>query len=90
MTETILTRHPSVPHPAQKDPMTAMQMSTDLRLHLARVHRQADLVAAANARLVRRTAAPSGPSLRVRIGRTVVRLGERLAAEPPFEVARPR
>ncbi len=67
-----------------------MNASTELRLRHAQALRQGDLKAAANARLLRAHRAHQARPIRARIGRSIIRLGERLAAEPHLEPARPR
>jgi hypothetical protein len=67
-----------------------MHATTDLRLALAQAHRRGDLKAAATARLLRAHRASGSASVRVRLGRTIVRFGERLASEPLATSARPR
>jgi hypothetical protein len=79
-------RHISANDP---DRSTTMHAASDLRLTLAHAHRRSDLKAAANARLLRAHGA-GRTTFRVRLGRTVVRLGERLASEPLATSARPR
>ena len=39
---------------------------------------------------IRRRLAPSSPSLRRSIGRAIIRIGERMAAEPSLSLARQR
>ena len=65
-----------------------MRPDDDLRLYLAKAHRQGDLKAAADARRLRAPQA-DGRTIRSRIGRTFIRLGERLAAEPAEPNLRP-
>jgi hypothetical protein len=72
------------------DRSTTMHAASDLRLALAHAHRRSDLKAAATARLLRAQRAGRTTAFRVRLGRTVVRLGERLASEPLATSARPR
>jgi hypothetical protein len=67
-----------------------MHAASDLRLTLAHAQRRGDLNAAASARLLRAHRASRPTSFRVRLGRTVVRVGERLASEPLATSARPR
>ena len=56
-----------------------------LALYLAHAAREDDLRAAANARRVRRQARRS---LRLAVGQSLVRVGERLAGEQSLELAR--
>ena len=65
-----------------------MQAQADLRLYLARAYRDADMRAAADARLLR-DARRERRGVRVRIGHSFIRLGERRASEPPLEPAGP-
>lgn len=66
------------------------ELSANHRLRLARALREADHRSAHDARLARRAAGAHPPRspLRRTLGRSLVRLGERLAAEPPLEPAR--
>ena len=57
-----------------------------IALELAQA-RQEELIAAA---VRERRAAPSRPSIRRSIGRRVIAVGERIAAEPALELARSR
>ncbi len=67
-----------------------MHATIDQRLWLAQAHREHDLAHAARVRLLRADRAGSGRPVRARVGRSIIRLGERLAAEPHLEPARPR
>jgi hypothetical protein len=67
---------------------TDMHAHADLRLFLARAHRDADLRAAVDARRLR-DARQERRGVRVRIGHTIIRLGRRLASEPSLEPAQP-
>jgi hypothetical protein len=67
-----------------------MYAASTLRLRLAHDRRQGDLKAAATARLLRAHRATEPIPIRTRIGRSIIRLGERLASEPSLEPARPR
>jgi hypothetical protein len=67
-----------------------MIAESELRLRIARDRRQGDLKAAANERLLRAHRAREARPIRARIGRSVIRIGERLAAEPNLEPVRPR
>lgn len=67
-----------------------MHAAIDQRLLLARAHREHDLAQAARARSLRADRADSGRPVRARVGHSIIRLGERLAAEPHLEPARPR
>jgi hypothetical protein len=67
-----------------------MSASIRLRLDRAQQYRRDDLAAAANARLIRSIRADQGTAIRARIGRRIIRLGERLAAEPDLVPVRPR
>lgn len=57
-----------------------MQANADHRLRIARALRSAEIAAAERRRLLRRRPTPS---LRRTLGRSLIRLGEHLAAEPP-------
>ena len=59
-------------------------MTPQIRLHLAHERRQRDIEEAARERLL-----GSRRSLRRSLGHTIIRIGERLAAEPSLELARP-
>ena len=72
------------------DRSPAMYASTELRLRNAQALRQGDLKAAANARLLRAHRAVQARPIRARFGRSIIRIGERLAAEPHLEPAPPR
>jgi hypothetical protein len=61
-----------------------------LRLLLAQQYRERDLSDAANARSARFEHAAADLAIRARIGRSIIRIGERLAAESNLEPARPR
>ena len=61
-----------------------------LRLLLAQQYRRRDLTAAANARRARFERGAADRGIRDRIGRSIIRIGERLAEEPYLEPARPR
>ncbi len=61
-----------------------------LRLIQAQSYRQNDIDAATFARILRSARGEDARSVRVRIGRSFIRLGERLAAEPSLRPARPR
>jgi hypothetical protein len=61
-----------------------------LRLLLAQQYRKRDLADAANARRLRSESAASDQPIRARIGRSIIRIGERLAEESNLEPARPR
>ncbi len=67
-----------------------MNAQAEYRLRLAHAHRERDLARAANARAVRERLAARRPPLRRIVGRSIIRLGERLASEPSLEPARPR
>jgi hypothetical protein len=61
-------------------------LSPQMRLDLARERRARDIEEAARMRLI-----GSRPmSLRRSLGYSIIRIGERLAAEPSLELARPR
>ncbi len=60
-----------------------MQANADHRLRIAQALRAAEADAAARRRLLRPRPTPPKPSLRRAIGRSLIRLGERIAAEPP-------
>jgi hypothetical protein len=67
-----------------------MQSNPELRLHLAneriaRRHRHA-----ARSRLAHAAPRPSRPALRQRLGRSIVTIGARIAAEPSLKPARSR
>jgi hypothetical protein len=55
-------------------------------LDLARERREDEIRDAARRRLI----GSQSPSLRRSIGRTIIRIGERMAAEPSLSLARPR
>jgi hypothetical protein len=55
-------------------------------LDLARERREDQIRDAARRRLI----GSQSPSLRRSIGRTIIRIGERMAAEPSLSLARPR
>ena len=61
-------------------------MMTTISLELARERREDEIREAALRRLV----AKESTSLRRSIGRTIIRIGERMAAEPSISLARPR
>jgi hypothetical protein len=63
-----------------------MQLQRDLALVLAKDLRQRDIEQAA---LERRLASPR-PSIRRSVGRRVIAVGQRIAAEPSLELARSR
>ena len=60
-------------------------LSPQMRLDLARERHARDIEEAARMRLI-----DSQSSIRRSLGRTIIRIGERLAAEPSLELARPR
>ncbi len=60
----------------------------DLRLYLAKHHRDHDLRSAADARRLQERS-PERPGARARIGHSIIRLGVRLADESPLEPAGP-
>jgi hypothetical protein len=62
-------------------------MMTTISLELARQRREEQIRDAAQRRLVARS---SSTSLRRTVGRTIIRRGERMAAEPSLSLARPR
>ena len=62
-------------------------MMTTISLELARLRREDEIREAAQRRLVGRS---SSTSLRRSVGRTIIRIGERMAAEPSMSLARPR
>ena len=61
-------------------------MMTTISLELAQERREDAIREAAQRRLV----GESTTSLRRTIGRTIIRIGERMAAEPSLSLARPR
>ncbi len=66
-----------------------MQNQTFAALLIAHEMRRRDIDDAVRARSLRRAAVPSQP-LRRAIGRSIIRIGERVAAEPSFQPARSR
>jgi hypothetical protein len=76
------------------DPTTDSRRSPDmhaheeLRLYLAKAYRHGELRSAEQARQLRESR-PGRKGIRIRIGRTFIRLGRRLASEPPLEPVRP-
>ena len=62
-------------------------MMTTISLELARERREEQIRETARQRLV---AQSSTPSLRRSVGRTIIRIGERMAAEPSMSLARSR
>lgn len=86
-TETRTTFRTSDPRHPWSEPMSA---SIWLRLDRAQRYRRDDLAAAANARLIRAIRADRSTAIRARIGRSIIRLGERLVAEPDLVPVRPR
>jgi hypothetical protein len=87
LTETTTTFRSDTDRYRWSEPMSA---SIWLRLEQAQRYRRDDLAAAANARLIRAIRADRSTAIRARIGRSIIRLGERLAAEPDLVPARPR
>jgi hypothetical protein len=72
------------------DRRPTMHASTQLRLFQAQRHRRDDLRAASQARLLRAERTTEAAPLRARIGRSLIRFGERLADGAHLEPARPR
>ena len=60
-------------------------LSPQMRLDLARERHARDIEEAARMRLI-----DSRSSIRRSLGHSIIRIGERLAAEPSLELARPR
>jgi hypothetical protein len=69
-----------------REESTTMQSQVQLALLLAREHRAADIARAADARRF----AVERSSIRRSVGRRVIAVGRRIAAEPPLELARSR
>ena len=98
MPNEILTRHPLFlpgvrTHQATDDQTDRRLIVTEvarLRLIEAQSYRQRDIDAATFARILRDGRVDGTRSIRVRIGRSIIRLGERLASEPSLRPARPR
>ncbi len=67
-----------------------MNALTELRLRNAQERHEGDLEAASSARLLRAHGAQERGTIRARIGRSIIGIGERLASEPSLEPARPR
>jgi len=66
-----------------------MQAQADYQLRLAQEYRMAQITDAANAnRIGRRSERANRLSIRRSIGRQIMRIGERLAAEPTAKPAR--
>jgi hypothetical protein len=66
-----------------------MKAEAQIQLQFARDRRANDLQAAANARLVERSASPSArQSVRRAIGVRIIAVGARLAADAPIQPAR--
>ena len=66
-----------------------MQEQARISVWIAREIRRWEIADAARARRAREAAAPRQPIRRV-VGRSIVRIGERVAAEPSFRPARSR
>ena len=68
-----------------------MKAQTQIQLQFARDRRSNDLQAAAQARLIGRTASPAARQpLRRVLGRRIIAIGARVAAEPTIQPARTR
>jgi hypothetical protein len=67
-----------------------MKAQTQFQLQLARDRRVSDLQAAANARLMGRSDRPTTQPLRRAIGRRIIAIGARVAAETSIQPARSR
>ena len=67
-----------------------MKASSDYQLQFAHDRHANDLRAAANARLFRRSADARPQQLRRSIGRRIIAIGARVAAEPSIQPARSR
>jgi len=66
-----------------------MQEQTRISVWIAQEIRRWQIAEASRARSARRQPMPRQP-IRRSVGRSIVRIGERVAAEPSFEPARPR
>jgi len=60
-----------------------VRSNAEQRLRIAQTLRAAEAEAAARQRLLRQRPELPKPSLRRAVGRSLIRLGERIAAEPP-------
>ena len=67
-----------------------MKAEAQIQLQFARERRANDLQAAANARLLGRPVQPEPQPIRRAIGRRIIAIGARLAAEPSVQPARSR
>jgi len=67
-----------------------MKAQTLVQLQLARERQARDIQAAAQARLIDRSARPDRQPLRRTIGRRIIAIGARLAAETSVQPARSR
>jgi hypothetical protein len=87
-----ITDHRRTPITRTNDPdrRTAMYAAGELRLYIVQAIRQGDLAAAAERRRLRAHRARASRPVRARIGRSIIRIGERLASEAPLEPVRPR
>jgi hypothetical protein len=67
-----------------------MQEQTRTTVWIANEIRRWQMAEAASARRARPSPAPRPQPIRRAIGRSIIRIGERVAAEPSFRPARPR
>jgi hypothetical protein len=67
-----------------------MKASNEFQLQFAKDRHANDVQAATNARLLRRSVDASPQSLRRSIGRRIIAIGARVAAEPSIQPARSR
>ena len=67
-----------------------MKAEAQIQLQFARERRANDLQAAANARLIGRSDRPERQSVRRALGRRIIAIGARVAAEPSIQPARSR
>jgi hypothetical protein len=67
-----------------------MKAEAQIQLQFARERRANDLRAAANARLFARSGRPERQPVRRVLGRRIIAIGARVAAEPSIQPARPR
>jgi hypothetical protein len=67
-----------------------MKASSEFQLQFAKDRHANDVQAAANARLFRRSVDASSQPLRRSIGRRIIAIGARVAAEPSIQPARSR
>jgi hypothetical protein len=67
-----------------------MQEQTRTSVWIANEIRRWQMAEAASARRARQSPAPRPQPIRRAIGRSIIRIGERVAAEPSFRPARPR